>query len=669
MKSKLLNYVILLTILIVPLSVKAATLTTYGEAVTKTNNYITTYNDRKKYLIFDKNYVYEKSGFGDSSAFKNGGLLSKSEFDLTIVSNQSYLATGKEYWTLSSTGSNKYYIDAYAQTKTPSSTSGTRVTEYIKPGIAVYGKGTYANPWTFSDGYAIDVISNNTAYGRVTPSGAQYVTPGSIVKYTLVPSNGYYYNKNKDECNLVKEGTNKYEDNYVIQNVNRDITCTAVFELQTYKFNLQINNEAKDYNNTKKTYTNNPSPNPIYYKYKTNWYSNSSTTAAINKITVPSVTGWTFNGYYYGSVKVIDAAGNILVRDLNLGSTNDFKDVEHTLYANFIKNGYTINYNLNGGSYGTKHPTSATYDEVFEVSNVTRAGYAFDGWSFNGNSSTAKTGSTSTSVNTAFIASSTKTLNQYFVNLTPSKNGTVTLTANWSACPAGTYNDGSKTTCTSCPSGYTSNVGATAQNQCYIDVTAGKYIATPNTSTQSLCPAGTSKAAHRVTYGNTSSCSTCGANTYSLAGAGSCSGCPSGYSSSAGASQCHMYDSCIRGENTCQGGYNQVWSDCASGHNTCSGGNVCYNYVTQANADKCGTTSYYSCGGRCAGCGDNKSISATSSVSCEDCERKAGASCRSGYNVACNTTNEPKTCRYCSSYWDDCASGSNTCSGGYWYYP
>ena len=387
MNKKHIKIIFVLLIVLIPFLVKAAAMvTTYGETVTKANNYIMTFRDRRKYLIFNKNYVYERNGFGDSSAFTMGGLLSKSEFDLSIYMNQSYLANGKEYWTLTNDGTNKYYIDAYVQSKNPSSLSGTRVTEYIKPGTIYSGRGTYSNPWVFDEGYAVDVISNNTDFGTVSPLGEQYVRPGDTLNYVLEQANGYYYNSSKDECGFVKSSSNKYESKYKIENIRKDITCTAVYELRTYKFDLLLDPTSVDFDGNTKSYTTNPSPKPIYYKYKTNWYSNSNTSTVINSITPPTMTGWTFKGYYYGNTKVIDADGKIIVKNLNLGTRNDFVDTDHVLYATdeknssidkgFTRNTYKIKYNLNGGSFpsGAKQPTEATYDEIVEIDYPTRAG-------------------------------------------------------------------------------------------------------------------------------------------------------------------------------------------------------------------------------------------------------------------------------------------------------
>ena len=128
------------------------------------------------------------------------------------------------------------------------------------------------------------------------------------------------------------------------------------------------------------------------------------------------------------------------------GSTKDYSldasyttDAAVTLYPYWTANTYSVYYSLGGGSHGTTHPTSATYDTAFSVSAPTRSGYTFAGWSVTSglNTSTAKWG-TSSSPAMAISSSSTKcvngaTGNVYFKNLTATSGGSVTLTANWTA--------------------------------------------------------------------------------------------------------------------------------------------------------------------------------------------------------------------------------------------
>ena len=94
-------------------------------------------------------------------------------------------------------------------------------------------------------------------------------------------------------------------------------------------------------------------------------------------------------------------------------------------------------------------------------------------------------------------------------------------------CDAGYWNNNG--TCTACPTGYTSNAGATAENQCFITVTGGHYIGTAgqNSTNWETCAAGYARAEHTVNYGSTSSCDKCTGATYTdTAGASSCTACP-----------------------------------------------------------------------------------------------------------------------------------------------
>ena len=55
-----------------------------------------------------------------------------------------------------------------------------------------------------------------------------------------------------------------------------------------------------------------------------------------------------------------------------------------TLYAMWTVNGYSINYNLNGGTKGIDAPTSGESGSIVSVSNPTKTGYTFTGWTVSG---------------------------------------------------------------------------------------------------------------------------------------------------------------------------------------------------------------------------------------------------------------------------------------------
>ena len=190
-------------------------------------------------------------------------------------------------------------------------------------------------------------------------------------------------------------------------------------------------------------------------------------------------------------------------------------------------------------------------------------------------------------------------------------------------CTGATYAGSGASTCSSCPGSYTANTtaGKTAASQCQINVSAGKYIATANSSTQSTCAAGTYKASHKVNYGSTSSCSACtGRTKYSAAGASSCSTVSSGYyttgcntsgNNCTGQTQCTGATYCASGvKNNCPSGYtanttagktaaSQCQISCAAGARVAERGATCTsepgNWVSQATTTNYGKVSlvYY----------------------------------------------------------------------------
>lgn len=102
---------------------------------------------------------------------------------------------------------------------------------------------------------------------------------------------------------------------------------------------------------------------------------------------------------------------------------------DHSFTAEYTANTYSISYTLNGGTHGSSHPNSATYDVAFTVNNPTRTGYTFTGWNITGmNSGVTHTYGSSTSTGTSFGPTTATS----FKNLR-STAGTVTFTAQWTA--------------------------------------------------------------------------------------------------------------------------------------------------------------------------------------------------------------------------------------------
>ena len=155
-------------------------------------------------------------------------------------------------------------------------------------------------------------------------------------------------------------------------------------------------------------------------------YTSSTTNGTPTAITLPTATrtGYTLKGWY-------TAATNGTKRG-NAQETYT-PTASETLYAQWTANTYTISYTLNSGTHGSSHPTSGTFGQNVNISNPTRTGYTFAGWTMtNGNTSTAMYGTSSTTVTTAWNPATTKVTAEYFKNLR-STSGTVTLVANWTA--------------------------------------------------------------------------------------------------------------------------------------------------------------------------------------------------------------------------------------------
>lgn len=164
---------------------------------------------------------------------------------------------------------------------------------------------------------------------------------------------------------------------------------------------------------------------------------------------LPSIaltTGKKFDGWYTSS-----SGGNKITNSKTVTASSD----NGTLYAHCSYINYNINYNLANGTHGSSHPTSAKYGDVINISKPSKkvtislsrgtnasnakisstsvsAAQTFAGWTAtNLNTTTARRGTSSSSVNTQWSSGSTKSTYTYYKNLTATNNATVNLTANW----------------------------------------------------------------------------------------------------------------------------------------------------------------------------------------------------------------------------------------------
>lgn len=521
MKKKFLSLLVLLS---VPVGVLSATTTVsnYETSKKQTNIYITRFTMYDNYIETGSSVPYLFNGTNSiRSGFTNGGLINKKEVELSTIKNDSYLFTGASYFTMTEDGSNVYNvninkINLVAKTEE----SGTRVTELIKPNTKVTGSGSRNNPWMFIRKYKISFNGNTSTSGRMDTitcdSGSNCTLPANayskvgytfegwslnpndtvvygdkaaanitnipsdnvVVLYAKWKANNYnvVFDGNNhssgataavtctynEDCTLpsngfsrtgytfkgwstTKGGSIKYENNGYVRNLTpvKDATVTlyAVWEANTYTVKFDKNSSEATGNVGSVVCT----------------YDKACTLPANNYTRV----GATFDGWAVTSNTAVQYKDKASVKNLTATANGTY-----TLYAHWNINTYKITYNYGGGSAGNYHPSSVKYGEVINISNPTRSCYSFRGWTISGyNSTYAKSGSSSTNVNTDIRGTTSAT---YFKNL--ATNGTVTFTANWgsyscgsSSSSGGSYSGGSHS------SGSHSSGGSSCDTRCQME--------------------------------------------------------------------------------------------------------------------------------------------------------------------------------------------------------
>ena len=108
--------------------------------------------------------------------------------------------------------------------------------------------------------------------------------------------------------------------------------------------------------------------------------------SAMPSATMPTRTGYTFNGYYDAS-----SGGTQYYTSAGASAKNwDKGDETATLYAQWTANKYSITYKDGGGSnfsgtHASGYPTQHTYGTATNLKSATKTGYTFGGWFTNSN--------------------------------------------------------------------------------------------------------------------------------------------------------------------------------------------------------------------------------------------------------------------------------------------
>ena len=101
---------------------------------------------------------------------------------------------------------------------------------------------------------------------------------------------------------------------------------------------------------------------------------------------IPVRLGYNFVGWYSassGGVQVANANGSLIASASGYtGANKEWKHAENTtLYARWSQNSYVVEYVLNGGTKGSNSPTSYKFGSSTTISDPTKTGYTFTGWS------------------------------------------------------------------------------------------------------------------------------------------------------------------------------------------------------------------------------------------------------------------------------------------------
>jgi len=123
-------------------------------------------------------------------------------------------------------------------------------------------------------------------------------------------------------------------------------------------------------------------PSTVYLKYNIGWYTDAGATTSISSLsTMPSKTGYYFNGFWTGEngtgTQVVDSSGNFATSL----SALSFTESASTVYADFRQQ-YTVTYSCGAGN-GTPPTTSianAGLSFTTAANTCSKSGYNFAGW-------------------------------------------------------------------------------------------------------------------------------------------------------------------------------------------------------------------------------------------------------------------------------------------------
>lgn len=264
--------------------------------------------------------------------------------------------------------------------------------------------------------------------------------PDLKVTASIPDSNGYKYIFNgwhHKNWNYLTDGLGKltYKNNYNIGQGKTSYSLSPHFSRVGINYNVRLNANVPDTESTLQVLHQNGISSYIYNS-TSRYFSGELTYDDSQDMLSPDV--YSLKGYHLVSRSnwyTEKTGGNIVSAPCNNTKTEypDWTEKNWNLtttdratvdlYARWQANNYKIAYNLDGGTYGTSHPTSADYDTIVTIDNPSKAGYTFTGWTITGYDSTASGHNAS---------AWTEETGTSYKNLTATDGATVTFTATWS---------------------------------------------------------------------------------------------------------------------------------------------------------------------------------------------------------------------------------------------
>ena len=209
----------------------------------------------------------------------------------------------------------------------------------------------------------------------------------------------------------VKDGSTAYTYAVASNCYTCATTCKSSSSPQTYS-TITAN----------QTYAPTATENTNNITYNMNGWTNNASNPATYKITQLPITLWAPSKVWYTFKWWTGANGSTAQTSVTIAG---WTCGALTYNATWQANTYKISYTLNGWSYGTNHPTTATYDTQFTVDNATRAGYTFSWWKITWMDSVVHTYGNSTWTATSIASTKATT----FKNLHSTSGATVTFEA------------------------------------------------------------------------------------------------------------------------------------------------------------------------------------------------------------------------------------------------